>query len=195
MHVNFDHGCSGEREKSDYELVDAKRDYFRRSSDHARARFSTRFLGTMNRISSVFRRNSSSAVMTPTLMGCVISYYRINFSSKNFRRWIIHRFEKNITMSCKKLILKKNIEKNLGRNGILMYQVWSESLSKDDLWFLRMLVIIVSITFVHTVRVNLCFTLLNKLASVRLVFPEISRDYISSFPWADFAEIQACHYI
>ncbi|KYN34439.1 hypothetical protein ALC56_10926, partial [Trachymyrmex septentrionalis] len=32
MRVNFDHGCSGEHEKSDYEPVDTKRDCFRRSS-------------------------------------------------------------------------------------------------------------------------------------------------------------------
>ncbi|KYQ51008.1 hypothetical protein ALC60_09902 [Trachymyrmex zeteki] len=31
MRVNFDHGCSGVREKSDYGPVDTKRDCFRRS--------------------------------------------------------------------------------------------------------------------------------------------------------------------
>ncbi|KYM83430.1 hypothetical protein ALC53_06162 [Atta colombica] len=32
MRVNFDYGCSGEHEKSDYGPVDTKRDCFRRSS-------------------------------------------------------------------------------------------------------------------------------------------------------------------
>lgn len=94
MRVNFDHGCSGEREKSDYGLVDTKRDCFRR------ARLPTRFLGTMNRISSVSRRSSSNpAVMTPTLMVCVISRYRINFSNENCRYFIIYCYEKDITAS------------------------------------------------------------------------------------------------
>lgn len=130
MHVNFHHGCSGEREKSDYGFTWTRNEITFVAVRITRARFLTRFLGTMNRISSVFRRNSSSAVMTSTLMGCVISHYRINFPSENFRRWIIHRSEKNITKSCKKINNLKKIQRYLKKkNSILMYQVWSGSLS------------------------------------------------------------------
>lgn len=101
----------------------------------ARARLPTRFLGTMNRISSVFRRNSSPAVMTPTLMACVISRYRINFPSENFRSWITYRFENDVITLYEKSIWRNwNVPRYLSKKK--QYQVWPESSYSRIIWWI-----------------------------------------------------------
>lgn len=55
-----------------------------------------------------------------------------------------------------------------------------------------MLFLIISIILIIHGKSETLFHMLNRPAKMRL---SISRDYIRSFTWADFTEMQACRYI